>query len=127
MDIYGEIILDHFKHPRQAGLISDAEAVADDLNPLCGDKVKISLKIDNDKIAGFGFDGDGCAISVASTSILGEQLVGMSLEEFAKLGNEEVLGKLGVPISPGRIKCALLGYSCVKKAITVYKHGYEQK
>lgn len=117
--------MDHFKHPRQAGLISNAEALADDLNPLCGDKVKISLKIANGKIEAFGFDGDGCAISVASTSILGEQLIGMSLEEFEKLGNEEILEKLGVPISPGRIKCALLGYSCVKKAITVYKHSHE--
>lgn len=125
MDIYGEIILDHFKHPRQAGLISDAEATADDLNPLCGDKVKISLKIANGEITGFGFEGDGCAISVASTSILGEQLVGMKLAEFEKMNNEEVLEKLGVPISPGRIKCALLGYSCTKKALTVYKHSHE--
>ncbi|MCC6643921.1 iron-sulfur cluster assembly scaffold protein [Candidatus Peregrinibacteria bacterium] len=124
MDIYAEIILDHFKNPRQAGLIEHADAIAEDLNPLCGDKVKVSLRIKDGKIAGFGFEGDGCAISVASTSIIGEQLAGLEMEKFLEMSNEEVLEKLGVPISPGRIKCALLGFSCIKKAITVYKHSH---
>lgn len=121
MDIYGEIILDHFKNPRQAGLLEQADVIGEDFNPLCGDKVKISLKIsEQGVIEEFGFLGDGCAISVASSSILGEKLIGRKLEEVLKMESEEMLKLLEIPISAGRVKCALLGFSCVKKSATIY-------
>ena len=121
MDLYGEIILDHFKNPRHAGEISEAEIVGEDLNPLCGDKVKIWLKVEDGKVLDFSFVGDGCAISVASTSIIGESLKGMELNDLENLENEKVYEMIGVPISPGRVKCALLGITCIKKAIKIYK------
>lgn len=126
MDLYGEIILDHFKNPRHCGLIEGAQIVGEDLNPLCGDKVKTSLLTDKTGvIKEFGFVADGCAISVASTSILGESLAGMPISELEKLDNDKLYEMLAVPISPGRVKCALLGLSCLKKSIKIYlaEHG----
>lgn len=126
MNIYGEIILDHFKNPRQAGLLSGADLLGEDFNPLCGDKVKVSARIGGDGvISGFGFEGDGCAISVASTSLLGEKLVGKKLEDILAMDGTEVLNLLEIPISPGRIKCALLGFSCLKKAATIYQSEHK--
>lgn len=122
MDIYGEIILDHFKNPRQASLIDNAEIVGEDFNPLCGDKVRLTAKLDEyGRIDKFGFLGDGCAISVASTSLFGEKILGKPLAEVMAMTPEEVLELLEIPISPGRIKCALLGFSCLKKAATIYQ------
>lgn len=120
--MYGEIILDHFKNPRNSGLIENADISGEDLNPLCGDKVNLTLKVDaSGIITDFGFRGEGCAISIAATSILGEQLLGKNLREIESLDSETVLEDLGIPISAGRIKCALLGYSCLKKSVTVYR------
>ena len=122
MDIYGEIILDHFKNPRNSGEVSDAQVFGEDLNPLCGDKIKIWLKLDEtNSVIQYGFVGDGCAISVASASLLGEKLVGKKLDEIMKMESQDVLNLLEIPISPGRIKCALLGFSCLKKAATIYQ------
>lgn len=122
MDIYGEIVLDHFKHPRHSGILDHADFQAEDANTLCGDTVKISVKAGSDGVIGdFGFEGDGCAISIASTSLLGENLIGMKLDDVVAMKNEQVLEMLGIPISPGRMKCALLGYSCLKKAVTLYQ------
>jgi len=120
MDIYGEIILDHFKNPRQAKLLAGADIKGEDFNPLCGDKVKVTLKVDGKGvIRDFGFLGEGCAISVAATSILGEKIIGKKLTAILKFDNEQVLKLLGIPISPGRIKCALLGFSCIKKSAAI--------
>ncbi len=120
MDIYGEIILDHFNNPRQAGLLENPDLQAEDFNPLCGDKVKVSLKTDaKGIIKKFGFVGEGCAISVASTSLLGEKLIGLNLKDFLDLDQEEILKLLGIPVSPGRTKCALLGFSCIRKAAKI--------
>lgn len=122
MDLYAEIILDHFKNPQNHGLIEGAQIVGEDLNPLCGDKVKTSLLVNSDGvIVKFGFTADGCAISVASTSILGEKLVGMKIGDLVNMSNEEVLENLGVPISMGRVKCALLGFTCLKKSIKIFE------
>jgi nitrogen fixation NifU-like protein len=128
MDLYGEIILDHFKNPRHCGLVKDAQITGEDNNPLCGDKVKTSLKVNQDGvIEDFGFEGDGCAISVASTSILGENLPGMKLKDLENLSNEELYELIAVPISPGRVKCALLGLTCLKKSIKLYQAEHGQK
>lgn len=118
--------MDHFKNPRNSGLLPDAQIVGEDHNPLCGDKVKTSLKINSDGVIDkFGFEGDGCAISVASTSILGENLTGMKISDLENLDNDELFEMIAVPISPGRVKCALLGLSCLKKSIKLYlaEHG----
>ena len=128
MDMYGEIILDHFKNPRNKGLIKNAQMIGEDSNPLCGDKVKTSLKVSTDGvIEEFGFEGEGCAISVASASILGENLVGMKLIDLENLNEEKLYELIAVPISPGRVKCAMLGLSCMKKSIKLYRAENEKK
>ena len=121
MDLYGEIILDHFKNPRNAGELTNAQISGEDLNPLCGDKVKVWLQVNTAGVVEqFSFIGDGCAISIASTSIIGEEIAGKSLTELENLENEKIYEMIGVPISPGRVKCALLGITCIKKAIKLY-------
>lgn len=122
MDIYGEIVLDHFKHPRHAVLLTDANLNAEDANTVCGDTVKISLQAGADGIINnFGFEGEGCAISIASTSLLSEKLIGLKLDTILSMKEQDVLDLLGIPISPGRIKCAMLGFSCIKKAALLYQ------
>jgi nitrogen fixation protein NifU and related proteins len=128
MDIYAEIILDHFKNPRNKGLIAEAQVHGKDLNPLCGDQVTISLKVnDEDEIEKYGFEGSGCAISMAAASMLGEQLTGMKLAEVEKISQEKMVEWLGVEISAARVKCALLALSCIKKAIKIYIHQKNER
>jgi nitrogen fixation protein NifU and related proteins len=120
MDMYGEIILDHFKNPRQSVLLESAHLSCEDSNPLCGDKVKVTLQVnDANEITKFGFQGEGCAVSIASTSLLGEKLIGLNVDDLLLMDNGQVLELLEIPISPGRVKCALLGFSCLKKAAKI--------
>ena len=116
MDIYTEIILDYFKNPRNKGKLEDADLDAVEHNPICGDIIKIYLKTKDGKVEKATFEGQGCAISQASTSMLTEKLIGKTLEEVRELNNEEVYKMLGVEISPARVKCALLGLVCAKSA-----------
>lgn len=116
-ELYTEIILDYFKNPKNKGEISNATHTATELNPTCGDKVTIYLKTDaQGKIQEATFTGEGCAISQAATSMLTEILIGKTIEEAAKIQNEEIYDLLKVPISPGRVKCALLGLVATKSA-----------
>ena len=114
MEMYQEIILDHYKNPRNSGEISDADFIGEDVNPLCGDKVKVFLKIKDDVVVDMKHVGEGCAISRAATSMLSEEIIGKSLEDVGKISNENIFEMLGVPISPARVKCALLGVSAVR-------------
>ena len=128
MDLYAENILEHYKHPRNFGLIADAKITGSDLNPLCGDKLTASLVLDDgDKISKFGFEGSGCAISMAAMSMLGEEILNKPIEEVENMGDERIYEMLGVEISPARVKCALLGLSCIKKMTKLYKYEKGKK
>ncbi|MBD3270039.1 Fe-S cluster protein [Candidatus Peregrinibacteria bacterium] len=125
MDLFAEIILDHYKNPRNFQILEKADLEGQDSNPLCGDKLHITIKVDeNETISSFGFDGEGCAISVGAMSILSEEIIGKSLTEVENFENEALYDLIGVEISPGRVKCALLGLSLIKKLIKIY---HEQK
>jgi nitrogen fixation NifU-like protein len=113
-DLYREVILDHYRNPRNVGTIDDPDISNEDTNPLCGDRVRIDLKIAEGKIADIRFSGRGCAISQASASILTEMIQGEDLEEIRALSAQDVLDELSIPISPARIKCALLGLKVLK-------------
>ena len=117
--LYREVILDHYKNPRGHGLIDDADAQAEGQNPLCGDEVSIYVAFDEDgeTIDEVKFSGRGCAISQAATSMLTEMVQGRSASEVATLSRDELLEEIGIPLTPVRLKCALLGLSTLKLAL----------
>jgi nitrogen fixation NifU-like protein len=117
--LYREVILDHYKNPRGHGLIDDADAQADGQNPLCGDEVSIyvAFESDGDTIDEVKFSGRGCAISQAATSMLTEMVKGRSANDVATLPRDELLEEIGIPLTPVRLKCALLGLSTLKLAL----------
>jgi nitrogen fixation protein NifU and related proteins len=117
--MYREVILDHYKSPRGHGLIEDADAQAEGQNPLCGDEVTISVKFaaDGETIESVGFEGRGCAISQAATSMLTELVQGRKASEIAVLPKEELLEEIGIPLTPIRLKCAILGLGVLKVAL----------
>ncbi|HYY02767.1 MAG TPA: SUF system NifU family Fe-S cluster assembly protein [Gaiellaceae bacterium] len=117
--LYREVILDHYKNPRGHGLLQDADAQAEGQNPLCGDEVSIYVAFgdDGDTIDEVKFSGRGCAISQAATSMLTEMVKGRSATEVAILPRDELLEEIGIPLTPVRLKCALLGLSTLKLAL----------
>jgi nitrogen fixation protein NifU and related proteins len=117
--LYREVILDHYKNPRGHGLLDDPDAQAEGQNPLCGDEVSIYVAFDpdGDTIHEVKFSGRGCAISQAATSMLTEIVRGRSATDVATLPREELLEEIGIPLTPVRLKCALLGLSTLKLAL----------
>jgi nitrogen fixation NifU-like protein len=116
-DFYRDFILDHYRNPRNFGTLDAATATAEDLNPLCGDQIRMDLRVnDQGVVEDVRFSGKGCAISQASASMLTEEVKGMKLEDVAKLGKEIVLDNVGIGISPTRMKCATLGLRVLKSA-----------
>ena len=119
--IYQENILDHYKNPRNFGKIENASVNHHEYNPLCGDKIDMFLIIDkNNKIVDVKFHGSGCAISQASASMLTEQIKGKNIKELKKLTKENILELLRIPISPVRLKCALLSLDTLKNSILIF-------
>ena len=136
-ELYQEIILDHSRHPRHFGPLADASHVAEGHNPLCGDKVKIYLSVDADnRIADVSFEGRGCAISVASASLMTEMLKGRSIDQAEELmdgflhlvkgdvartldddDRERLEVMAGVSAFPMRVKCATLAWHAMKSAL----------
>lgn len=116
-DFYRDYILDHYRHPRNFGHLDDPTVSAEDLNPLCGDRIRMELKVDDRGVVrDVRFSGKGCAISQASASMLTESVPGMPLEEVARLSKDAVLDNVGIGISPTRMKCAMLGLRVLKSA-----------
>lgn len=116
-DFYRDFILDHYRNPRNFGTLDAATSTAEDLNPLCGDQIRMDLRVnDHGVVEEIRFSGKGCAISQASASMLTEEVKGMKLEDVAKLGKDIVLDNVGIGISPTRMKCATLGLRVLKSA-----------
>lgn len=116
-DLYREIILDHYENPRNYGVLPDADISYEDDNPLCGDRIRIDLKVQDGRIVDVRFSGKGCAISQASASMLTERIKGATVEEARQLTRDDILEMLGIPLGPARIKCALLSLKVLKAGL----------
>jgi nitrogen fixation NifU-like protein len=118
-DMYRENILDHYKNPRNYGSMEEPDATAKGQNPLCGDEVTISLKFagDGETIEDIRFEGRGCAISQAATSMLTDIVKGKTAAQVAALPKEELQEEIGIQLTPIRLKCAILGLGVLKVAL----------
>ena len=113
-DLYQEIIIDHYKNPNNRGVI-EGGLDAGEANMLCGDKLKISAKIENGIIKEAKFEGGGCAISMAAVDLLLDEIIGKKLSEVKKMSGAKIEEMLGVQLTPARKKCAYLGLEVLKK------------
>ena len=118
-DMYQEIILQHYRSPRNFGPLEGATMEDEEFNPSCGDHITIRLKVDpkDHKVTEVRFQGDGCAISIAGASMLTERIVGRTIEEVSQITRDDVLKMIGIPLSPVRIKCALTAFSALGRAL----------
>jgi nitrogen fixation NifU-like protein len=124
-DIYREIILDHYRNPRNKGKLENADVVIHDSNPLCGDQIDIYLKVKDGNIEDIKFDGRGCAISQASASMLTEMIINKPLTNAKDISKDDILENIGLTnLGPARIKCALLSLKVLKMGMVKY---YEDK
>lgn len=119
MDIYREVILDHYKHPHHFGLLPKKDVAATLYNTSCGDTITMELCIDkkSKKIIDIGFTGSGCAISMASASMLTDALIGKTIDMAQNLKTKDMIKMLGTTLTPSRVKCALLPLEVIQKAI----------
>jgi len=119
-DMYQEAILQHYRTPKNFGPLEGAQYSGEESNPLCGDHITMRLKVapDSHRIEAVRFEGDGCAISVASASMLTEALAGLTVDDAKKLQKDDVLKRLGIPLSPVRVKCALTGFAALGRALS---------
>lgn len=124
--IYREIILEHSKNPSNKGKLDPADYSYEDTNPLCGDEVRIDVRVTDDHVSEIRFSGQGCAISQASASILTELVDGKSLDEVKAFSKDELLEEIGIPLSPARLKCALLSLKVLKAGIYGVEHANEE-
>ena len=115
--LYREYIIDHYKHPRNFGVLDSPDAEFFDRNPLCGDELSVQLRLEDDRVEDIRFHGTGCAISQASASIISDELKGKTVDEIAELDRTFVTSELGIDLSPTRLKCGLLSLKVVQGAL----------
>jgi len=117
MSIYREAIMDHYKEPRNFGKLDEYNVECFDQNPLCGDKVKIYLKVEDGKIKDIKYEAEGCAISISAASMLSEEIKGKTVDNIKSLERDDILDMIGLKLTPMRIKCALLSLVAIKKGL----------
>lgn len=116
-DFYRELIVDHYRNPRNYGVLEDADISHEEHNPVCGDRIRMDFKLNDDRVVDVKFSGQGCAISQASASMLTEEIKGKTLDELKQLAKDDILEMLGISLGPVRLKCALLSLKVLKAGI----------
>ena len=117
-DLYRELIIERYKTPHFRGLLDPHDISFEDENPLCGDHIRIDLRVDEQgRVTEAGFDGHGCAISQASADLLIESIQGKQLDEIKQIDKDDVLDLLGIELGPVRLKCALLSLKVLKAGV----------
>lgn len=117
-DLYREQIIERYKNPQYRGHLDPHDIQFDDDNPLCGDHIEITIRVNGDnRVAEAAFDGKGCAISQASADLLVESIHGKSLDDVKAMNKEDVLDLLGIELGPVRLKCALLSLKVLKAGV----------
>lgn len=119
--LYKEELLDHYRHPRNYGVLPDAHASSEILNPSCGDQIAVQIYVEMNGISKIAFQGKGCVISQAAGSLLTQRALGHSLEEIESLTKEDMIDLIGCTLGPTRLRCALLALESLQTAITFYR------
>jgi nitrogen fixation NifU-like protein len=124
-DLYRQNILDHYQNPRNFGKLEHPDISAEDSNPLCGDRLRMDLRVKDGRVETVRFSGVGCSISLAAASMLTELVEGKTLEEVKRIGKQDVLDMLGIDLGPVRLKCALLALKTLKLGVYGLQDGAE--
>lgn len=119
--LYSDILLDHFRHPRNYGSLTAPDISNEQFNPLCGDRIRLELKLDHSTVNEVRFKGDACAISTAAASLLTELILGQSVGELAGLSDARLISALKSDIQPARLQCALLPLQALREGLKNYK------
>jgi nitrogen fixation NifU-like protein len=120
--LYSAILLDHFRHPRNYGGLDAADISNEQFNPLCGDRIRLELKLEKAKVAEARFKGDACAICTAAASLLTELVVGEHVNELANIPDTQLISALESDIQPARLQCALLPLQALREGLQNYQH-----
>ncbi len=120
-DLYRENILDHYGSPRNEGVLENADISYERDNPVCGDVVRLDIKLEDRKVSGARFSGQGCVISMAAASMLTEEIKGKTISELQEMGEEDVLEMLGLQLGPSRIHCAMLPLRVLQEGLAAHE------
>ena len=119
MTAYRDVVLEHFRHPRNRGTLAGADVSADGSNPLCGDRIKVQVRVVDGSIAEAAFTADACVLCVASASLMTEHVIGMRADDARRLGDVVALDLVGGTVPPARQRCATLPLDTLRRAITM--------
>ena len=119
--LYSDILLDHFRHPRNYGSLTAPDISNEQFNPLCGDRIRLELKLDQSIVSEARFKGDGCAISTAAASLLTELILGKDIAELAGISDARLISALESDIQPARLQCALLPLQALREGLKNYQ------
>jgi nitrogen fixation NifU-like protein len=119
--LYSDVLLDHYRNPRNYGSLPSPDVAYEEFNPLCGDRIRIELEISDNRIVAARFVGDGCAICVAAASMLTELALGAEIDQGEVIPGEKLLSSLKSDIKPSRMKCALLPLDALRSCVKIYK------